>query len=90
MRKKIFLSYGLAIPASNFVDINLFRIRGQDIGLSFSYKANYSKNLVKKEENIIDLNFNEEDIKTLANDDAVFGGTINFYLQKYEIYTSTN
>ena len=52
----------------------------------FSYKANYSRNIVKKEENIIDLNFNEEDIKTLANDDAVFGGTINFYLQKYEIY----
>ncbi len=86
MRKKSFYNLGLAIPLGDFVDVNLFRIRGQDLGLSVSYKANYSKELIKKEENIIDLTFNEEDIKTLASDDAVFGGTINFYLQKYEIY----
>ena len=48
--EKSFFNYGLAIPIGDLVDINLFRIRGQDIGLSFSYKANYSRNIVKKEE----------------------------------------
>lgn len=86
MRKKSFFNYGLAIPIGDLVDINLFRIRGQDIGLSFSYKANYSKNIVKKEEKVIDLIFNESDLKLLASDDQVFGGTINFYLAKYEIF----
>jgi hypothetical protein len=86
MRKKSFFNYGLAIPVGDLVDINLFRIRGQDIGLSFSYKANYSRNIVKKEEKVADLVFNESDLKLLATDDQVFGGTINFYLQKYEIF----
>jgi len=80
-------SYGLSIPASRFVDINLFRHRGTSIGFGVSYKANYSKNLVKKEENIPLINFNERDKILLSQDDAVFTGTINVLLKEFGIFT---
>ena len=35
-------AFGLAIPASDLVDINIFRHRGADIGFGISYKSNYS------------------------------------------------
>ena len=46
--KKSNWSYGLAIPASDLLDINLFRHRGIDIGFGVSFKANYSKEIIQK------------------------------------------
>ena len=43
LRKKSNFSFGLSIPASKFLDINLLSIRGTDLGFGVSYKANYSK-----------------------------------------------
>ena len=43
LRKNSDYSFGLSIPASNFIDINIFKHRGVDIGFGISYKANYSK-----------------------------------------------
>ena len=62
--KKSNLSFGIAIPASNFIDINLFRHRGTDIGFDF-YKANYSKDLISKNEFIPEIYFNDSDKKLL-------------------------
>ena len=72
-------SFGLSIPATKYVDINLFKHRGTDLGFGISYKANYSKQIVPKNEVINPLNFSKEDIKLLSSNNAVFSGTINLY-----------
>ncbi len=80
-------SFGLSIPATKYVDINLFKHRGTDLGFGISYKANYSKQIVPKNEVINPLNFSKEDIKLLSSNNAVFSGTINLLLSRYQIYT---
>ncbi len=80
-------SFGLSIPASNLIDINLFKHRGVDFGFGISYKANYSKSLVKKQEIIPIVNFSEKDKTLLSLNDKVFSGTINALLAPYGIYT---
>ena len=85
--KKSNWSYGLAIPASDLLDINLFRHRGIDIGFGVSFKANYSKEIIQKNERVPDIFFNEKDIKLLKNNDEVFSGTINSLLKPFGIYT---
>ena len=69
-------------PASNFIDINLFRHRGTDIGFGISYKANYSKDLISKNEFIPEIYFNDSDKKLWERDD-VFSGTINTLLSPH-------
>ncbi len=85
--KKSDFSYGLSIPASNFVDINLFRHRGTSLGFGFSYKANYTKDLIPKDESPPKISFSKSDMIALSEQDQVFTGTINYLLQQYEIYT---
>ena len=85
--KKSNLSFGIAIPASNFIDINLVRHRGTDIGFGISYKANYSKDLISKNEYIPEIYFNDSDKKLLRERDDVFSGTINTLLSPYGLFT---
>lgn len=79
--------YGLSIPASKFIDINLFKHRGIDLGFGVSYKANYATPIIQKNEQIKSLNFSEKDKILLSLDDQVFTGTINALLSAYDIYT---
>lgn len=85
-RKSSDYSFGLAIPASRFIDLNIFKHRGTDLGFGISYKANYSKNIVKKSTQIPKLIFSEKDKLILKEDDEVFGGTLNLYLGKYGLF----
>ena len=87
VKKKSNFSFGLAIPASEFIDINIFKHRGTDLGFGLSYKANYSKNIIQKNDHIKSLTFSEEDQTLLSKNDDVFTGTINALLAAYEIYT---
>ena len=87
VRKKSNFSFGLAIPASKLIDINIFKHRGTDLGFGISYKANYSENIIDKNDPIKSLPFSEEDQSLLAINDEVFTGTINALLSSYEIYT---
>ena len=84
--KNSHFSYGLSIPATKFVDINLFRHRGTDFGFGFSYKANYKKSIIKKNETIPIINFSDKDLALLESNDQVFSGTINVLLSKFGIY----
>ncbi len=85
--KKSNYSFGLSIPASKYLDINLFRHRGADFGLGFSYKANYSKNIIPKQKIINPISFSQKDKDLLSGNDEVFTGTINALLSQHEIYT---
>ena len=87
LRKDSDYSFGLSIPASNFIDINIFKHRGVDIGFGLSYKANYSKQLIQKDEVINPVSFSQKDIDLLSANDEVFSGTINVLLSKYQIFT---
>ena len=87
LKKESDYSFGLAIPASKYFDINLFKHRGVDIGFGLSYKANYSRQLIPKNEVINPINFSKEDTDLLSSSDAVFSGTINLLLSRYQIYT---
>ena len=87
LEKKSNYSYGISIPASKFLDINLFRHRGTDLGFGFSYKANYSKSLIPKNETIPFINFNDKDTNLIRFNDDVFVGTLNVLLSKFGIYT---
>lgn len=87
--KKSDYGFGLSIPASKFLDINLFRHRGTDIGFGFSYKADYSKEIFQKKEIIPVINFSEKDKKLLAEKDKVFAGTINILLKEFEIFAQS-
>ena len=85
LNKRSNYSYGISIPASKYVDVNIFRHRGKDLGISLSYKANYSENIVKK--NIFNprINFNEKDMDILSSEDDIFSGTINVLLRSIGI-----
>jgi len=85
--KKSDFSFGISIPASKFLDINLFRHRGTSIGLGVSYKANYSKELIKKNDPITFNSFNDQDKSLLKSNDDIFSGTINVMLQNFGIFT---
>ncbi len=85
--KKSNYSFGLSIPASKYLDINLFRHRGADFGLGVSYKANYSKNIIPKQKIINPISFSQKDKDLLSGNDEVFTGTINALLSQHEIYT---
>ena len=87
LRKKSDYSFGISIPASKYLDINLFRHRGSDLGFGISYKANYSKSIVPKNEIIPFINFNDKDTKLIKTNDEVFTGTLNVLLSKFGIYT---
>ncbi len=87
LRKDSDYSFGLSIPASNFIDINIFKHRGVDIGFGLSYKADYSKQLIQKDEVINPVSFSEKDLDLLSTNDEVFSGTINVLLSKYQIFT---
>ncbi len=87
LEKKSNFSYGLTIPASKYLDINLFKHRGTDIGFGLSYKANYSKIIIPKNEQVRSLDFSETDQQLLSSNDQVFSGTINALLSSYEIFT---
>ena len=87
LKKESDYNFGLAIPASKYFDINLFKHRGVDIGFGLSYKANYSRQLIPKNEVINPINFSKADKDLLSSSDAVFSGTINLLLSKYQIYT---
>ncbi len=87
LKKESNYSFGLAIPASEYFDINLFKHRGIDIGFGLSYKANYAKNIVPKNEVINPINFSEEDKDLLSSNDDVFSGTINQLLSRFQIFT---
>jgi len=87
LRKDSNYSFGLSIPASNFIDINIFKHRGVDIGFGLSYKADYSKQLIQKDEIINPVSFSEKDVDLLSTNDEVFSGTINVLLSKYQIFT---
>ncbi len=87
LKKKSDYSFGLSIPASKYLDINLFKHRGVDIGFGFSYKANYSKQIIPKNEVIHPINFSKKDTDLLSSNDEVFSGTINLLLSRFEIYT---
>ena len=80
-------AFGLSIPASKFLDINLFKHRGNSLGFGISYKANYANQIVKKNEFVNEIIFNEADKKILSESDEVFSGTINMILREYGIYT---
>lgn len=85
--KKSNYSFGLSIPATKYIDINLFKHRGTELGFGISYKANYSKNIVPKNERIDPLIFSEKDVLLLSSNDEVFTGTINALLASYGIFT---
>ena len=80
-------SFGLSIPASKFLDISLFRHRGIDLGFGISYKTNYSKEIISKNEVINPIDFSNKDIDLLSSNNDVFSGTINLLLSRYEIFT---
>lgn len=80
-------SFGIAIPASKFIDINLFKNRGNSLGFGISYKANYSEDLIKKEESIPIINFSQKDKELLSFNDDVFSGTLNMLLKEFGIFT---
>ena len=87
LKKESDYSFGLSIPASKYFDINLFKHRGVDLGFGFSYKANYSKQIIQKNEVINPINFSKKDTDLLSSNDEVFSGTINLLLSRYRIYT---
>ncbi len=87
LEKKSNYSFGLSIPASKYVDINLFKHRGIDLGFGLSYKANYATPIVPKNESVKSIIFSKDDKKLLSLNDDVFTGTINAILSGYEIYT---
>ena len=89
LRKESSYSFGLSIPASKFVDINLFRHRGADLGFGVSYKANYSKPFIEKKEILPKIQFSDQDTILLSSDDKVFSGTINVLLQSFGIYAQS-
>ena len=89
LKKDSNYSFGLSIPATKYVDINIFKHRGTDLGFGISYKANYSKDIISKNEFIQNLQFNESDKRLLSSNNDVFSGTINVILAKYEIYTQS-
>jgi hypothetical protein len=86
LSKKSNSSYGISIPASKFIDLNIFRHRGTEFGFGISYKANYSKSLIPKNESIPIFNFNKKDRKLLKLDDQVFSGTLNVLLREFGIF----
>jgi len=88
-RKESNYSFGLSIPASKFVDINLFRHRGTKLGFGVSYKANYSKPFIRKKEVLPTIQFSNQDSILLSTDDKVFSGTINVLLQSFGIYAQS-
>ena len=88
-RKESNYSFGLSIPASKFVDINLFRHRGTKLGFGVSYKANYSKPFIRKKEVLPTIQFSNQDSILLSTDDKVFSGTINVLLQSFGIYSQS-
>ena len=88
-RKESNYSFGLSIPASKFVDINLFRHRGTKLGFGVSYKANYSKPFIRKKEVPPLIQFSNQDSILLSSDDKVFSGTINVLLQSFGIYAQS-
>lgn len=87
IKKESNWSYGLSIPASRYVDINLFKHRGVDLGFSISYKANYSNDIVPKQEIIPTISFSQKDFESLSQNDQVFTGTINVLLKEFGIFT---
>ena len=87
LKKESNYSFGLSIPASDFLDINLFRHRGTSLGFGFSFKANYSKPVIPKNESIPVISFSEEDANIIASNDEVFSGTLNAILSQFGIYT---
>ena len=88
-RKESNYSFGLSIPASKFVDVNLFRHRGTSLGFGVSYKANYSKPFIRKKEVLPLIQFSNQDSILLSSDDKVFSGTINVLLQSFGIYSQS-
>ena len=89
IKKKSNYSFGIAIPASKFIDVNIFRHRGTSLGFGVSYKANYSEEIIPKSEVIPVLNFNKEEIDLLSSNDQVFSGTLNVLLNNFGIYTQS-
>jgi hypothetical protein len=87
LKKESNYSFGLSIPASDFLDINLFRHRGTSLGFGFSFKANYSNPIIPKNETIPIISFSDEDTKIIASNDEVFSGTLNAILSQFGIYT---
>ena len=85
--KKSNFNIGLSIPTNNLLDLNLFSNRGSELGFGFSYKANYSKMIVPKNEVPPVINFNDADIELLKQNDDVFTGTINALLNSYGLFT---
>ena len=85
--KKSDFAFGLSIPASKFIDINLFRHRGNSLGFGISYKANYANQIVKKTEFVNQIIFNQSDKLLLSDNDEIFSGTINMILREYGIFT---
>ena len=85
LEKETDFNWGLAIPASDFLDINLFKIRGTDLGFGISYKANYSEEIIPKSEVAKTIVFNEKDKTLLKNDIRVFSGTMNVLLNEFGI-----
>mgnify|MGYP001165539077 FL=1 len=77
------INWGLSIPASKYLDINLFKIRGTDLGFGISYKANYSEEIIPKNEIVSSLDFSEKDKRLLKEDFRVFTGTMNVLLNEY-------
>ena len=88
-RKESNYSFGLSIPASKFVDVNLFRHRGTSLGFGVSYKANYSEPFIRKKEVLPLIQFSNQDSILLSSDDKVFSGTINVLLQSFGIYSQS-
>tara|TARA_B100000941_G_C28502926_1_gene555451 strand:+ start:332 stop:2227 length:1896 start_codon:yes stop_codon:yes gene_type:complete len=89
IKKKSNYSFGIAIPASKFVDVNIFRHRGTSLGFGVSYKANYSEEIINKNEVIPILNFNKEEIDSLSSNDQIFSGTLNVLLKNFGIFTQS-
>ena len=79
-------AFGLAIPASDLVDINIYRHRGADIGFGISYKSNYSKGLIEKSEVVNKIIFSESDQLLLKDNDDVYYGTMITLLNNYGLY----
>ncbi len=85
--KKSNFNFGLSIPTNNLFDLNLFSNKGSEFGFGFSYKANYSKMIVPKNEVLPAINFNDKDIELLKQNDDVFTGTINVLLNSFGLFT---
>ena len=92
MLPKFFLSIVFVKESGNFLldfltecgVLPRFKAEG---GFGVSFKANYSKEIIQKNERVPDIFFNEKDIKLLKNNDEVFSGTINSLLKPFGIYT---